>query len=157
MSDEVKAVADRALGLERDLDIEQKRYLHYARGNYWAVQITSWTATIAGVAAATLGLIPLDWVQKWQVGLLAAIATALVSASRQLGFQQKANWHYRKEERLGELKRQLKFETPLPITAESVAIISRAWSAIDKGLTQEWEDMQHEPASAAANNGTKQG
>jgi hypothetical protein len=44
-------------------------------------------SSVAGIAAALLGLIPTLAIEKWEVGLVAAISPALVAASRQLGFQ----------------------------------------------------------------------
>jgi hypothetical protein len=100
-----------------------------------------------GLAAAVLGLILWDRVEKWEVGLLAAISAALVTVTRQLGLQQKANWHYRKVDGLNSLQRRLLFELPIAPSADNIASISRAWSALDSGMSKEWEDMQHEPTA----------
>jgi hypothetical protein len=66
---------------------ERKKYWKNARLNYAAVQVTSLASSVAGIAAALLGLIPTLAIEKWEVGLVAAISPALVAASRQLGFQ----------------------------------------------------------------------
>jgi hypothetical protein len=105
----------------------------------------SWGSSVVGAAAAILGLIPIDKIEKWEVGILAAISTVLITISRQLGLQQKANWHYRKTDRLKALRRRLTYELPSSPRADNLAAISRAWSALDADMSKEWEDMQHEP------------
>ncbi|HJS84912.1 MAG TPA: hypothetical protein VJ779_05585 [Acetobacteraceae bacterium] len=147
MPDEPQALMERSNALRAQLEAERRRYLRSARTNYYWVQAMSWGSSAAGIAAAVLGLVPLDKVEKWQVGVLAAISTALVTASRQLGLQQKANWHYRKVDRLKGLQRRLLYELPISPTADNLAAISRAWSALDSEMTREWEDMQHEPTT----------
>jgi hypothetical protein len=108
-----------------------------------------WVSSLAGIAAAVLGLVPFDRVEKWEIGILAAISTALISASRQLGLQQKAHWHARKVERLKELQKRLAYELPIPPSADELAALSRAWSALDREMSREWEDMQHEQTRPA--------
>ena len=104
-------------------------------------------STVAGVAAALLGLVPSQTIEKWEVGIVAAISPALAAASRQLGFQQKANWHYRKVDRIKTLQRRLAYELPVSPNADNLAAISRAWSAIDTDMSKEWEDMEQEPTT----------
>ena len=88
---------------------DQTKYLLYARTNYFAQQVLVWGSLLASGAAALLGLLPSHIDKAW-VGLIAAVSAGLIGASRQLGFQQKANWHYRKADRLAALRRRLQFE-----------------------------------------------
>jgi hypothetical protein len=147
MPDEAETLASRATAMANRLETEHKWYLRSARINYAAVQVMSFGSSAAGVAAALLGLIPSQTIEKWQVGLVAAISTALIAASRQLGFQQKANWHYRKVDRLKTLQRRLTYELPVSPSADNLAAISRAWSAVDTDMSKEWEDMQNAPTT----------
>jgi hypothetical protein len=144
MPDETDSLKARAATLAKELANERQRYLRNARTDYYTVQVMSFGSTVAGVAATLLGLIPFENVEKWQVGPVAAISTALITASRQLGFQQKANWHYRKVDRLKTLERRLAYELPISPSADNLAAISRAWSAVDTDMSKEWADMQHE-------------
>jgi len=143
MSDDREALVTRKAALSADLDKEAKRYFAHARWNYSAAQVLSWGSLLASVAAALFGIIPTS-MPKWGVGVLAALSTTLIAASRQLGFQQKANWHYRKADQLKALKRRLDYELPPSPTPDNLATISSSWSAIDISMTKEWEDMQHE-------------
>jgi hypothetical protein len=147
MLDEKSALAERAMTMAGKLEEDRKSYLVSARFNYAAVRVMSIGSSVAGVAAALLGLVPSQAVEKWEVGMVAAISPALIAASRQLGFQQKANWHYRKVDRIKTLQRRLSYELPVFPKADNLAAISRAWSVIDTDMSKEWEDMQEEPAS----------
>ena len=147
MPDETDILAERAKTMANTLEAERSSYLTSARFNYGAVRILSIGSSVAGVAAALLGLVPSQAIEKWEVGLVAAISPALIAASRQLGFQQKANWHYRKVDRIKTLQRRLAYELPVSPNADNLAAISHAWSAIDTDMSKEWEDMQEEPTT----------
>jgi hypothetical protein len=147
MPDETTVLTERATTMADELENERKKYWKNARLNYAAVQVISLASSAAGIAAALLGLIPILPIQKWEVGLVAAISPALVAASRQLGFQQKANWHYRKVDRITTLQRRLAYELPVSPSPDNLAAISRAWSTLDTDMSKEWEDMQHEPTT----------
>jgi hypothetical protein len=139
------ALEERATKMSDKLESERKSYLSSARLNYVAVQVMSFASSAAGIAAALLGLIPSETIQKWEVGIVAAISPTLIAASRQLGFQLKANWHYRKVDSIKTLQRRLAYELPAQPNADNLAAISRAWSALDTDMSKEWEDIQHEP------------
>jgi hypothetical protein len=143
MPDDAQILEARKSKLLGDIEADRKWYLRNSRWNYFAAQGMSWGSLAASSAAALLGLIPSS-VDKWVVGGLAALSTALIAASRQLGFQQKANWHYRKVDRLRALQRRLLYELPISPTADNIAAISSALSAIDIEMSKEWEDMEHE-------------
>jgi len=145
--DEAEALASRAIEMADQLETERKSYLTSARLNYTCAQIITFLSSTAGAAAALLGLIPSQTVEKWEVGVVAAISPGLIAVGRQLGFQQKANWHYRKVDRIKTLQRRLAYELPVSPNADNLAAISRAWSSLDTDMSKEWEDMQEEPAA----------
>jgi hypothetical protein len=155
MPDEAQILEDRKAQLIAEIQHDRDRYLRNARYNYFGAQVMSWGSLAATSVAALLGIIPYFTVDKTVVGVLAALSTALVAASQKLGFQQKANWHYRKVDQLRTLERRLQFELPISMSADNVAAISRAVSAVDSGMSKEWEDMQHdatEPRQAPEHN-----
>jgi hypothetical protein len=145
MSDDTGVLKERIARLLEEFQADRGKYMRNARWNYFIGQGMSWLSLTASGLAALLGLIPSS-VDKWVIGGLAALATGLIAASRQLGLQQKANWHYRKVDRLRTLERRLEFELPTSPTADNIAAISAARSAIDTEMSKEWEDMQHEPS-----------
>lgn len=147
MANDAEALASRATTMADKLENERKSYLTSARLDYGGAQVISFLSSMAGAAAALLGLIPSQTVQKWEVGVVAAISPALIAVGRQLGFQQKANWHYRKVDRIKTLQRRLAYELPTSPSADNLAAISRAWSALDTDMSKEWEDMQEAPTT----------
>jgi hypothetical protein len=90
MPDDTQILEARKGKLLAEIEAERNWYLRNARWNYFTAQGMSWSSLAASGAAALLGLIPSS-VDKWVVGILAALSTALIAASRQLGLQQKAN------------------------------------------------------------------
>jgi hypothetical protein len=142
MPSDTQVLEDRKSRLLEEIEADRKWYLKNARWNYFTAQGMSWGSLAASGAAALLGLIPSS-VDKWVVGGLAALSTALIAASRQLGFQQKANWHYRKVDRLRTLRNRLSYELPISPSADNIAAISSPRSAMDTEMSKEWEDMQH--------------
>ena len=120
MPDEAEALATRATTMANKLEIDRKSYLCNARWNYSGAQLITIAAAAAGAAAALLGLIPSGTIQKWEVGVVAAISPALIVVGKQLGFQQKANWHYRKVDRIRTLQRRLAYELPVLPSADNL-------------------------------------
>jgi hypothetical protein len=143
MTNDTQILEDRKSDLLQDLEIERASYLRNARWNYFSAQVMSWASLAASAAAALLGLIPSS-VDKWVVGVVAALSTGLIAASRQLGLQQKANWHYRKVDRLKTLRNRLLYELPISPSPDNIVAISKAKSAMDTEMSKDWEDMQHE-------------
>jgi hypothetical protein len=146
MPDEAQILESRKAQLVAEIKDDRIRYLRNARYNYFGAQVLSWGSLAAASVAALLGIIPYFTVDKTVVGVLAALSPALVAASQKLGFQQKANWHYRKVDQLRALERRLQFELPISTSADNIAAISSALSALDSGMSKEWEDMQHDAA-----------
>jgi hypothetical protein len=116
----------------------------FARVNYYAAQGLLWASLAASSLAALLGLVPSlsAAIEKWQLGLASALSVLLTTFSQQLGFQQRANWHYRKVHRIRTLRRRLQFELPTSPTADDIASVSNARSAMDLEMSGEWEDMK---------------
>ncbi len=139
--DDGEALKARRAELDAGLAREEALYFRLAHVNYYGQQVFVWGSLVASAAAALLGLLPSNAPKAW-VGLLAAASVALVGASRQLGLQEKANWHYRKTDALIALRRRLAFELPLSPTADDLAAISKAWSDLDSNMTKQWEDLQ---------------
>ena len=145
MADDAQTLESRKAQLVAEISDDRVRYLQKARINYYGAQVLSWGSIAAASLAAVLGVIPYFTVDKTVVGVLAALSPALVAASQKLGLQRKANWHYRKLDRLRALERRLQFELPISTNAENIAAISSALSALDSSMSKEWEDMQHDP------------
>ena len=99
---------------------------------------------LQGVLAALLGLVPSlsAAIEKWQLGLASALSVLFTTFSLQVGFQQRANWHYRKVHRIRTLRRRLQFELPTSPAAADIAAVSNARSAMDLEMSKEWEDMK---------------
>lgn len=142
MGDE-DTVRAQAASLDAALGRALTKYILYARTNYTLQQSLTWGSLLASGAAAVLGLTAA--ISQKQLGALAAASAALVGASHQLGFQQKANWHYRKADAITALRRRMAYEIPLPPSANDIAALSREWSTLDLNMSQQWEDMQPEP------------
>ena len=121
---------------------EQHRYQGHAKYNYIAAQTLSWMSLLLGAIAAVLGL--MNWVTNFNVGLLAAASTAALTISQKAGFQQKANWHYRKVDQMKALRAHLTFELPLKPTIDDIAAVSRALSDMNIRMSKQWEDMKHD-------------
>lgn len=143
MANDTQILEDRKSNLLQDLETERASYLLNARLNYFGAQGMSWLSLAASGLAAFLGLVPSS-VDKSVVGGLALLSTGLIAASRQLGLQQKANWHYRKVDRLKTLRNRLLYELPTSPDANNIAAISSAKSTMDTDMSKEWEDMQHD-------------
>jgi hypothetical protein len=149
MPNDTSILDKRQSTLLAEIVADEKRYLHLARSNYFSAQGLLWASLIAGSLAALLGLVPTlsVGVEKWQLGLVSALSVAFTTFSRQVGFQQKANWHYRKVDGLRALRRRLQYELPALPTADNIAAVSNSLSAMDIQMSKEWEDMKPEPAA----------
>jgi hypothetical protein len=149
MPDDTSILDERKNALLAEIMADESRYLRLAKSNYYSAQGLLWASLIAGGLAALLGLVPSfsAGVEKWQLGLVSALSVAFTTFSRQVGFQQTANWHYRKVDRLRALQRRLKFELPASPTADNIAAVSSSLSATDLQMSKEWEDMKSEPSA----------
>ncbi len=144
MTQDSQVVQIRQTKLGAELEAAIGRTQHNARTNYMVSQVALITSAAASASAAILGIIDIAVIKKWEIGVLAALSTVLISASRQLGLQQKANWHYRKLDQITALRRRLQYQLPPSPSSDNVAAIAKAWSEIEFDMQKEWEDMQHE-------------
>jgi len=144
MPDEAQALENRKAQLIAEIRGDRLTYLQNARKNYVAAQVFSWSSIAVASVAAILGITPYFTGDKAVVGVFAALSPIILAASQKLGFQQKANWHYRKVDQLRALERRLQFELPVSSSADNIATISIALSALDSGMSKEWVDMQHD-------------
>ena len=144
MATESEALVERWAAMRRQLEGEITAYRRWGQTNYQIARALLWVSSITGIAAAVLGLVPFDKIEKWEIGILAAISTALISARQQLGLQQKSNWHFRKVDRLKQLQKRLVFELPVSPSADELAAVAGAWSALDIEMTKEWEHITTE-------------
>ncbi|WP_315707070.1 MULTISPECIES: hypothetical protein [unclassified Bradyrhizobium] len=149
MPEDTSLLDKRQSALLAEIVTDEKRYLRFARSNYFSAQGLLWASLIAGSLAALFGLVPSlsDEVEKWQLGLVSALSVAFTTFSRQVGFQQKANWHYRKADGLRALRRRLQYELPASPTADNIAAVSNSLSTMDLQMSKDWEDMKSEPAA----------
>jgi hypothetical protein len=144
MPDDKHSLDERKNALLAEFTFDERRYLHLARVNYYAAQGLLWASLAASSLAALLGLVPSlsAAIEKWQLGLASALSVLLITFSQQLGFQGRANWHYRKVHRIRTLRRRLQFELPTSPTADDIGSVSNARSAMDLEMSKEWEDMK---------------
>ena len=144
MPDDTQSLDERKNTLLAEFIFDEKRYLRLARFNYYAAQGLLWASLAASSLAALLGLVPSlsAAIEKWQLGLASALSVLFTTFSQQVGFQQRANWHYRKVHQIRTLRRRLQFELPTSPTADDIAAVSNARSAMDLEMSKEWEDMK---------------
>ena len=144
MPDDTQSLDERKNTLLAEFIFDEKRYLRLARFNYYAAQGLLWASLAASSLAALLGLVPSlsAAIEKWQLGLASALSVLFTTFSQQVGFQQRANWHYRKVHRIRTLRRRLQFELPTSPTADDIAAVSNARSAMDLEMSREWEDRK---------------
>ncbi|PNE12151.1 MAG: hypothetical protein CR217_04865 [Beijerinckiaceae bacterium] len=161
MPDDTQSLDERKNTLLAEFIFDEKRYLRLARFNYFAAQGLLWASLAARSLAALLGLVPSlsAAIEKWQLGLASALSVLFTTFSLQVGFQQRANWHYRKVHRIRTLRRRLQFELPTSPAAADIAAVSNARSAMDLEMSKEWEDMKlaKEPRSKRSVCCTNQG
>jgi hypothetical protein len=121
--------------LNDDLNKDIKHYLQLARLNY-RFAYTMVTATILSSIVAGVGGIAgiTAYWASLTLGILALCPAAASVASSFLKPQGRANWHYRKAERLQALQRQLNYEGVGPEK------ISADWRTIDAEMNTEWNE-----------------
>jgi hypothetical protein len=108
-----------------------------ARINHWTGMTLMISAILASAFAGLGGLSAKLGAQT--VGAIALIPGAFALLSTTIKFDGRAMWHYRKKRELDALWRRLKFEMPVPPTADQIALISSERSVLDKKLDTEWE------------------
>lgn len=128
----------RAQRLVQELRDDAKRYLSLARANYYLALCLSVTVVVASAAAGVGGIT--KWVADpailGAIALTAALASGLLLTLKP---QARADWHYRKVDRLNTLRRKIDFELGLPLPPGGIAAISAARSRLDEEMSFEWE------------------
>lgn len=118
-----------------DLDKAIARLTRAARRAYYA----TFTLAIVGIGASILaGILSFVKADAVVVGILALIPAMTAILLGRLKLQERASWFYGKREALYTLYNNLHFELPDPVTAESLAEISRTWSEINLEREKEW-------------------
>jgi hypothetical protein len=134
---ETSALQTKANELAGILKVDLRNELLRARTNHWTGMMLMILAILASVFAGVGGLSTKLGAQT--VGAIALIPGAFALLSTTIKFDGRAMWHYRKKRELDALWRRLKFEMPVPPTADQIALISSERSALDKKLDTEWE------------------
>lgn len=128
----------RIVELGRDLETMIGHYQRLARLNYLTAFGLRFAIVISSIVAGIGGL-ALD--QPKLFAIVAFLPAALATFTTNLKFQDRANWHYRKKDSLNGLRNSLRFQLPDPPTRESVADIAEALTALNKGMSEEWESL----------------
>jgi hypothetical protein len=89
----------RKASLDTKFRNDYDKYLHLGRWNYYSAITIRWLSAASGLVAGFLGLT--GFASSALVGGIAATAGILLAFGRDLKFQQKANWHYRRAEGTG--------------------------------------------------------
>jgi hypothetical protein len=106
--------------------------------NYYAALGIRWLAAAAGLIAGVLGLT--NQISSSVIGGIAAFSGLLLAFGRDLKFQQKANWHYRKSEGAGRFHDQLAFGLPERPSVENVAAVAADYARFEEEMTARWEN-----------------
>jgi hypothetical protein len=80
-------------------------------------------------------------IQKWMIGLVAAVPGVMAFAAQTLKYQQRSNWECRKADYLRGLQRKLLFEVPESPTVENVGSIAAEYDRIEKDMDSEYEKL----------------
>jgi len=133
-SDEIKARrAELVTTLSSDCEFEKKR----AVIDYW-IAIISMIVALASSFVAGLGGLS-GRLGAGTTGAIALIPGAMALLAATLKFEGKSNWHYRKFYALRALDDRLKFEMPVDVTAETIAVLSKERRDLIASLNKEWE------------------
>jgi len=89
--------------------------------------------------AVILSLIPSGKIDKWMIGMVAAVPGIMALSAQIIKFQQKSNWQCRKAEAEKALRRRLLFEMSEFPTVDDVKAVAAAWDGLDATMQEEWE------------------
>ena len=126
--------------LLRELVAGINKYQGLALANYffaYALMI----ATIGASAAAGVGGLFLRGVEKDTVSAIALLPAVFALVATLLKPQARANWHYRKLDRLRALRRRLVYELPAPPSAADIAAVAKTMTELDLSMSKEWEEQ----------------
>jgi hypothetical protein len=122
-----------ALALKNDYN----RYIRFGRWNYSALTIR-WLSAAAGLVAGFFGLT--NFASSATVGGIAAAAGILLAFGRDLKFQQKANWHYRRAEGIARFQNRLEYQVPEFPHVDNIAKVAADYDRFSETMTKEWEE-----------------
>jgi len=133
-------IQTRRSDLDEELTKDIKHYNYLAELNQWTSTLLMIIAVCSSAVAGFGGLFskPSELLQK-VFGALALLPAAIALIGTTMKFQEKAFWHFRKQEALLGLRQRLRYELPESATADSVAAISEAYRKLTEKMTQEWE------------------
>jgi hypothetical protein len=117
-------VQERQNRLALKFHADHRKYLKLGRINYHCALAVRWLASAAGLLAGALGLT--NKASAATVGAIAGAAGLLLAFGRDLKFQQKANWHYRRAEGALRFGNRLEFELALPPSVDDIANLSKS-------------------------------
>jgi hypothetical protein len=133
-SNEAKTRKDNLVQIfEQDIKFEMNR----ARWDHWISLTLLFIAITASGLAGILGLAGLMDV-KW-IGAIALIPNLMLLFGRSFKFAEKSAWHYRKRNRLLDLKEQLLFQLPANPSLDQVAAINKRRHRLTSEMQLEWE------------------
>jgi hypothetical protein len=130
-------LAERAQSLHDELDRAARHYRRVARLNYHFSLLLVWASIVASAAIAIGGIL-FDASGKvlGVIALVPAIATLINSVYQP---QARANWHYKKRDRLNALSRRLRYKLPVDPTADNIAAVSNDWQKLDQEMDELWQ------------------
>lgn len=134
-SDEVKK---RITDLTKELDSSIAHDNLRDVSNHWTAFVLMLLALAASAIAALGGVS--GYLTAKQAGLFAAVPGAIALVASTMKFQEKSNWHYRRENGFKSLRRRLLYELPESPTAENVAAISEGLRQFEDLMQKSWEE-----------------
>ncbi len=119
--------------LEGDIRFEVNR----AKFDHWASMILMFLALASSGVAGIGGLLEVFTIK--QTGAIALLPSILALIATTLKFEGKSAWHYRKKNRLEDLRDQLILQLPEIPTLDQIAALSKKRSNCIKSFQDEWE------------------
>jgi hypothetical protein len=92
----------------------------------------------ASATAGVLGL--LGRIDPQWIGGIALLPNFLLLFARSHKFQEKSGWHYRKKNRLDDLKDQLRYQLPAAPSLEQIAAINKKKHRLNRDMQAEWDE-----------------
>jgi hypothetical protein len=134
----ITEVQRRQQGLSLSLKDDYTKYIRLGRWNYYSALTIRWLSAAAGLVAGFFGLT--NFASSAVVGGIAAAAGILLAFGRDLKFQQKANWHYRRAEGTARFQNRLEFQLPEFPHVDNVKEVAADYARFSQDMTKEWED-----------------
>ena len=135
---EITEVQRRQRSLALDLKNDYNKYIRLGRWNYYSALTIRWLSAAAGLVAGFFGLT--NFASSATVGGIAATAGILLAFGRDLKFQQKANWHYRRAEGIARFQNRLEYQVPEFPHVDNIAKVAADYDRFSETMTKEWEE-----------------